>query len=209
MLAEVTMATILRSRHLPLGLTLVEVMISVAVLAILIAVAVPSMLDLLERRRVIATANEVMGVLNYAKAETNATNTLLTVRFDPDPETDPSKALSCVAVTTTVAANAACKCYLPEATLCQGLFAPRLLRLFRLPRSSVKFDASAPGGWGGSNMDYQIKFARAQGGIDAQGFQVDVVGVKRGHALRVAVNTAGRVVVCAPNGDFSGYAKCS
>lgn len=203
------MAMISRLRRWTQGLTLVEVMIGVGVLAILIAVAVPSMMDLLERRRVIATTNEVMGVLNYAKAETNATNTFLVVRFDPDPETDPSKAVSCVAVTTKETASNSCKCYLPEATLCQGAFAPRLLRLYRLPKTSVKFSAIAPGGWGGSNMDYQIKFARALGTIEAQGFQVDVVGVKRGHALRVAVSTAGRVTVCAPNGDFSGYAKCS
>lgn len=201
------MAEVSRLRRWTQGLTLVEVMIGVGVLAILIAVAVPSMMDLLERRRVIATANEVIGVLNYARAETNATNTALVVRFDPDPETDPSKALSCVAVTTKETASNSCKCYLPEATLCQGAFAPRLLRLYKLPKTNVKFAASAAH-WN-ATAENQIKFTRDQGGIVAQGFQVDVVGTKRGHALRVEVNPAGRVIVCAPNGDFSGYAKCS
>ena len=51
------------------GLTLIEILVGLGVLGILVAVALPSMADLLEKRRVIAAADEVAGMLTYAKAE--------------------------------------------------------------------------------------------------------------------------------------------
>lgn len=186
------------------GLTLVEIMVAVGILGVLVAVAVPSMTDLLERRRVIAAADELVSVLNYAKAETNSTNSVLIVRFDPDPD----NAMSCAAVTTgQEGLSGTCACYLPANTICQGLglASPKLLRNFQLPKTNVKFDAS--GTWAATA--YQLRFSRAEGMLATTGFRVDVVGLKRLNKLRVEVNTAGRVRICSPNGDFSGYAQCA
>lgn len=201
MLAEMTMKHALNapSRRL-LGLTLVEVMVGVVVLAVLVAVAVPSMTDLLERRRVIAAAEEVGSILTYAKAETNATNSLLFVRFDPDP----SQTMSCAAVVTTAGLNV-CRCYLAPSAVCTGTNS-RSLRLFQLPLEHVKFTAHATAWAGGANY---IMFEREQMSMQTEGFRVNVVGLKKGYTLRVEVNPAGRVKICSPNGDMTGYATCS
>ncbi len=181
------------------GLTLIEILVSLGVIAIILAVAVPSMADLLEKRRVIAAAEEVAGVLNYAKAETNSTNSLLFVRFDPDP----GNKLSCALVATTAPLNR-CRCYLPANNVCPGT-TQRALRLFQLPRNHVKFDATATT-WAGSPNN--IRFMREQNRMETEGFQVNVEGLSRGFKLRVEVNLIGRVRVCSPNGDMSGYTPC-
>ena len=181
------------------GVTLIELMVGVAVLGVVLAVAAPAMGDLLERRRVIAAAEEVASLLTYAKAETNATNSTLFVRIDPDP----APTMSCAVVVTTSGANA-CRCYKTPASVCTGT-SSEMLRLFQLPRDHVTFSAQATT-WAGS-PNY-IVFDREQMGILTTGFQVNVLGNRRGYALRVEVNTAGRVKICTPSGGMTGYATC-
>ncbi|RZI74315.1 MAG: prepilin-type N-terminal cleavage/methylation domain-containing protein [Rubrivivax sp.] len=191
------------------GLTLIEVLVGVAVLGVILAMAVPSMTDLLEKRRVIAAAEEVAGILNYAKAETNATNSILNVRFNG--QTTPT--MSCAVVATTANSNT-CKCSnLPPTPVCSG--AQRPLRLFQLPLNHVKFQAHSTK-WGG--VDNNIRFMRDQFTIAAENFHVEVVGVRKGYTLRVEVNPAGRVKVCAPAepktpgalfSKINGYGECS
>ncbi len=192
------------------GLTLIEVLVGVAVLGVILAVAAPSMADLLEKRRVIAAAEEVAGILNYAKAETNATNSQLLVKFAP-----PASSMSCALVATTGPANN-CRCWKPVNEVCPG--AQRPLRLFQLPLTHVKFEASAKS-WGGPGAPSNaIRFARDQMTIAAENFSVEVVGTGKGYTLRVEVNDAGRVKVCAPAvpkqgatlfSKMSGYGECS
>lgn len=182
------------------GLTLVEILVGLVVLAVLIAVAIPSMSDLLERRRVIAATDEIAGVLAYAKAETVAISTPLWVRFDPDP----NNTLSCTAV-VTLSSQDTCRCYYPADDICPNTGA-KLLRLFQLPRQHVRFSAQASA-WGGP-ANY-ISFSRDQMSISARNFQVNVVGMRKGYTLRVEVNSGGRVKICSPGGSINGYAVCT
>lgn len=197
------------------GLTLIEILVSIAVLGVILALAVPSMADLLEKRRVTAAAEEVAGVLTYAKAETNAIDALLIVRFDPDVHNPAGSKVSCALVATSAGMNN-CRCYyLPPNNVCPGT-GQRPLRLFQLPRTHVKFDAFATS-WKGM-QDY-IRFQRQQNNQAAEGFQVDVVGLRKGYTLRVEVNDIGRVRICAPSvardptdplfSKMSGYGTCS
>lgn len=181
------------------GLTLVEILIGLGVLGVLVAIAVPSMADLLEKRRVIATADEVAGILTYAKAETNATNSELMVRFDPDTN------MSCAMVATT-GGLPRCRCNYPANNLCPGAMGQRSLRLFQLPKTYVKFEASAT--WT-TGQEYLIRFSRDQNLMNTPNFHVDVTGLRKGYALRVEVNAVGRVKTCSPNGDMNGYGTCS
>ena len=203
MLASITMKRRLHALKARIsGLTLVEIMVGLAVLGVLVAVAVPSMADLLERRRVIAAAEEVASVLNYAKAETNAINSLLVVRFDPDVSAVPK--LSCVMVATSEGMNK-CRCTNPANAVCPNTN-QRSLRLFQLPRTHVKFQAAALTWAGAANT---LRFTRDQSTIDSEYFRVDVEGLKKGYKLRVEVNQIGRVKVCSPNGDMTGYGACT
>ena len=178
------------------GLTLIEILVGMGVLSILIAVAAPSMSDLLERRRVAATADEIAGILNFTKAETNSTNSLLFVHFDPDK----SGAMSCAAVVTTSPTDGLCQCFLPPDDICPGS-ASKPLRLYQLPSNNVTFSAFATKWGGAANI---LRFSRNRMDVTTDGFHVDVVGKKKKYTLRVEVNTVGRVRICSPNNDMNG-----
>jgi len=51
------------------GFTLIELMVTIAVAAVLLSIAVPSFRDMLERNRVSAQTNEVLGGLQMARSE--------------------------------------------------------------------------------------------------------------------------------------------
>lgn len=196
------------------GLTLIEIMVGLAVIGVLLAVAAPSMADLLERRRVIAAAEEVSGILTYAKAETNATNSFLIVRFDPDTYNAASNKMSCALVTTGTGTANRCKCYYAPTDLCPGT-GTKPLRLFQLPKTHVEFTAYAADWKGPANY---IRFMRDQNTIAAEGFEVDVNSLRKGYTLRVQVNAAGRVKICAPSAgraanapfaQMNGYGACT
>lgn len=51
------------------GFTLIELMVTIAVAAVLLGIAVPSFQDMLERNRVAAQTNEVLGGLQMARSE--------------------------------------------------------------------------------------------------------------------------------------------
>lgn len=202
MLAQVMMRTPFLSRRLRWGgLTLVEILVGLGVLSVLLAVAAPSMLDLMDRRRVIAATEEVSGILTYARAEINATNSpVLNVRFDPDP----SGKVSCALVHTNDASGN-CQCYLDPGAVCVGSSA-KVLRLFQLPKGQVEFSAGATTWAGPVN---RIKFMRDQMNLESgtTNFHIDVVGKKA--KLKIEINGAGRVKVCSPDGNMTGYARCA
>jgi len=56
-------------RHRMSGFTLIELMVTIAVAAVLLGIAVPSFQDMLERNRVAAQTNEVLGGLQMARSE--------------------------------------------------------------------------------------------------------------------------------------------
>lgn len=192
------------------GLTLIEILVGLAVLGVVLAVAVPSMSDLLEKRRVSAAAEEVASILTYAKAETVAANELLFVKFG-----EPTlSSMSCAMVVTSGSSNS-CRCSNAVNNLCPNT-SSRSLRLFQLPKNHVKFDAFAEPWAAGANY---IRFAREQMAMDSMNFSVDAVGLKKGYTLRVEVNNMGRVKICAPtapaernkNLEFrkmNGYGPC-
>lgn len=51
------------------GFTLIELMVAIAILAILLALAVPSVQEMIKNNRVTAQHNELVALLNYAKSE--------------------------------------------------------------------------------------------------------------------------------------------
>lgn len=51
------------------GFTLIELMVTIAVLAIIVGWAIPSMYSLINQNRLTATSNQMLGVINQARSE--------------------------------------------------------------------------------------------------------------------------------------------
>lgn len=187
------------------GLTLIEILVAVAIVGVVLAVATPSLSDLLERRRVIAAANEVADVIHFARSQPNVTADRVTLHFDRDPGNENSDKTSCVAVVTQ-SGNDKCKCY--ETPVCSNALSV-LLRLYQLPNErGVSFEAGAKS-WGTSSKKNTLQFSRSQVVTDGSDIQVTVKGSRSGALLRLEINSLGRVRICSPNDSISGYGKCT
>jgi prepilin-type N-terminal cleavage/methylation domain-containing protein len=63
------------------GFTLVELIVTIAVAAILLTIAVPSFLDSIDRARVVGAADNLLADMRYAQAEAMKTNVSVVVTF--------------------------------------------------------------------------------------------------------------------------------
>lgn len=186
-------------RTLVQGLGLIELMVATVVLGVIVAVAAPSLRDLLERRRMVAVAGELSNIFAFARSEANvnADQTLVL-----HMENDPSGNVSCVALTVLHASDV-WKCYEPPTTLINAI----LLRLFLISSSdNVSFQTTATQ-W--SLDPYRMYFIRNRPDPTITGVAITITGRRTGAQLRLEYNQAGRVHTCSPHGTMSGYPTCS
>lgn len=66
------------------GFTLIELMITVALIAVIATFAVPQMGRMIDNNRVISTTNSVVGLLNYARSEAIRRGSRVAVTFPND-----------------------------------------------------------------------------------------------------------------------------
>lgn len=181
------------------GLTLVELMVGVAILGVLLAFAAPSLTGLIDRRRVIASADEVASLFTYARSEANVLTETVNLHMEPVPSSVGD--FSCVRVSVTSNTDQ-CKCSLAADLVCK-VGGGKLLREYLLPRSTgVKFEAT--GDW--IFVPYVVSFQRGSFN-PVSNVGVTVTG-RTGAKLRVEYSNVGRVRICSPDGNFGGYARC-
>jgi type II secretory pathway pseudopilin PulG len=191
-----------------LGVTLVEVVVTLGVLGILSAVAAPSLLDLFDRRRVIALANEVTNIIDYTRSQTATGDTQLYAQFSPGVVAS----MTCAVVGTWAPQRFECPCNdsTPVGGICGGGGGTNMiLRKLQLPTSTGVAIAVSATRWGSSQPN-EIFFPRPQMTAPPllQDFQVAVTS-RRGNSLNIRVNALGRVHTCSPDGRISGYELCS
>ena len=176
----------------PGGFSLLELMVVVALVAVVIALVAPSMRDLIAAQRVQGINAELVTDLQFARTEAVRRNRAIVVEFSQNAS------MTCY-VMYTEAAVGRCNCLRPPGNACAGGFEE--IRTVQVPRSvSVTLAASSP-------RDRQVTFEPVAGLSDPGQFQVDVVGSVRG-AMRTAVNATGRPTVCSPDGSISQVSRC-
>lgn len=72
--------------HSDRGFTLMELMVSIAVLGILTAVAVPSFTSMINKNRLVSQSNELLAAIQFARAEAIRTSARVTFCGTDDPD---------------------------------------------------------------------------------------------------------------------------
>jgi type IV fimbrial biogenesis protein FimT len=175
------------------GFTLIELMVVVALVALVLALVGPSMRELLAVQRVQSINAELVADLQYARSEAVRRSQPLYVKFQ-------SNADSTCYVVYTEAGVGNCNCMKTPGTACLGGF--QEVKTVQVPRAlDVSFAAS-------SSVGTLVGFMDIAGTSTPGDFQVDVASTVRG-LLRTSVNAAGRPAVCSPDGSISQVPKCA
>ena len=184
----------------PDGFTLIEALITVAILAILIAVAAPSLNEWLLIQRVRATAAELVTDIHFARAESIRRNAAVKVVFQS------TGTETCYTVHTT-GLGATCKCSKGAGNTC--------LTIAGLPRYGYD-ELKTVSILGSSrvsltpNLNLQLDPPRAlPNNLDELEVAVDGGG-GGSRQLKVLTNKSGRPQICVPSGSkIGGYSPCT
>ncbi len=117
------------------GVTVVELMVTLAIMAVLIAVALPSMRDFVARKRLEGTAQELLSDLRLLKSLPPKPTYPASIKFGSN------SALTCYALYLRGPGgrgDGSCDCTLAPGLECgaAGIGAPELIRVISVPRSS-------------------------------------------------------------------------
>jgi type IV fimbrial biogenesis protein FimT len=169
------------------GLTLVELMVCVAVLAVLLTVALPSMQGFLARRQLDGLSAQFTADLQFARSAAVARAEVLRLRIQA------LDGASCYLVHSGPAN--ACTCLPEQGSSCTGT--AQVLRLVQLPttdRASVRANVAS------------LLIDPRQGTVSPTG-SVDI-SVSDGSSLRHVINILGRVRLCTPGARVSDVPAC-
>ena len=176
-----------------LGLTLVELMVTVAITAVLIAVAVPSMQQMIAKRRVAGVVNELATDLRYLRS----LGAQKAVRVQLDFGSNLTSA--CYVLSLNPQTEEPCDC--TNSASCNGVgTAPMAVKTVTLPISdglAVSSDVSLLQFYGPSAMPLGI----APGGV----LIIATVSSSLGGTARVWINETGRAVSCSVSGQENNF----
>lgn len=187
------------------GFTVIELMISLAVLAIITSLALPSYRNILEKRQVTSGAEQIGAFLSLAQLESVKRNQFVAVNYQDDAGNwclvmragdDPSVGVACDCNDPDPESADAC-------TLDDGY-----LRVFN--SSSLNYpDVLQSATIGG---DGTIVYDPVRGLVqDAETVSMELQSEDSSYALDVAVTVTGRVKICSNNAadkDVPGYKEC-
>ncbi len=169
------------------GFTLIEAMIVVAVIAVLLAVVVPSFNDFFDKNRLKRASEEMYGLIMKAKAETVTRDRGLSVSVD--------SGTWCAGY--AVAANCDCSLADPDAVGACAVPVAGVNVLQAIDGTSFTGVAIA--------ADFDTTFNSIRGTANN-----GTISLSAGNwALNVMVSTRGRIRVCAPDANRTmGYSGC-
>ena len=193
------------------GFTLIELMVVVAVLAIIATLAAPSFRDFILMQRLKSINAQLVTDLQYARSEAATRGRLLRLNFTATSD------MTCYAlfVTTSVddvpANSRNCDCSLGANAACSTTMDTLEVRTAQVPRN-LSVQLEIPTGWPPS-----FAFDPVTGGLmstpaDNPSEPLSQVRVTASidsvRALRTVVNQAGRPIVCIPSGSTMAGTAC-
>jgi type IV fimbrial biogenesis protein FimT len=202
------------TRRAVAGLTVIEMMVVVLVAAVIVALAGPSLREMLARQRVAAVNAELVTDLQFARSEAVARNRPVYVTFRTAPKAG-SPPMSCYTI-HTLGTVGLCDCRNPLGTACdnaEGLVEIKTVQV--LASTTVRLE---PPGWPANRLGFAseqgLAFWNGHMPTDAdyaanwEDFQVGVQSSISGK-LRTSAAITGRPQVCSPDGSFSGVVRCA
>jgi type IV fimbrial biogenesis protein FimT len=198
------------------GLTLIELMVAVAVAAIILGLAAPSFSEYIVTQRLRSIHAQMATDLQFARSEAVARSAYVSVRFQadsgltcyviftrPDPAITPPLPDTC---DCTAAPGARCSSYPTSTTELRTVTIPQELKVRILPPSplptpqpdTVSFDPRSAG----------LRFPAADtASLVANGFQMES-SAEGNRSLRMIVLPSGRPRLCTPVGSTLGGSPC-
>lgn len=184
---------LLRPRHhrvdVPGGFTLIEALVSIAIVGLVLAMAGPDLRDWLWRTRLSNAAQAVVGDLQLARSEAllGARNVIL--RFGEDAGG------SCYVLHTGPVGG--CSCRMDRPPVCEGEAQALKQARWHLRRGHAMVRSNVP----------SMLFSGRQGTVSVSGtIEVRLEGVG---AVRHVVSIAGRVRSCSPDAALARWARCA
>lgn len=202
------------SRRIGSGFTLLEMLVTIVVLGIVLAVAMPSVKRYLESQRLRSIAGELSNDLQFARSEAVVRKQMVGVRLDKAAD-DTSTCYTVAAYTgTNCTAGVAptCDCKLGAGAACGGEWVE--IKTVVVPASTgvkVNFEGSGAGAKKAIAFDPtsgQISYCASNlaGGFPPS-FNINTVGTSAG-SLRTQIGPAGRARTCVTSGSVWGMESC-
>ncbi len=183
------------------GLTLIELMVTVGVLGIVLAVAAPSLADFMNKRRVRLVADELSTLMVYARSEAGLRNRRVNVFFSS------GGSQSCYTIAEFSALG---RCDCSSTPICTGGFLqlktvsiPALTGVSLTPSEDLRYDTGREGVVGYALAFMVPTLQTAPGNVMVQ------ISGGRGYQLRMQLTPLGRPTLCTPNGSYSDVPRCA
>lgn len=217
----------MKARHPPAtrGFTLVELMVVVALVAVVLSLAAPSLRDMVQVQRLRSTSAQVVTDVQYARSEAASRQRYVYVDFKPN-----AAAMSCYIVHTCGGANGGspgdtgagrctCDCAAAEGSRCTAAGAKEIKTVQVKSELSVKVAPVARAGLtpevivfdpatGGMVWLYTGPLASSPPQISEAWIETSLIRPNSAPSLRAVIAQTGRPSVCTPTGRVSGVDAC-
>lgn len=192
-------------RKLLRGFTVVELMITVAVLGILLAFAVPSMTDFYDRKRLVSQTEAIANLLQFARSEaikhpSSDLNERVTVTIQPSNAAAPWTGFVGLR-NGTACDNSATPCKLKEGAntnIGVGGDAPtRVVTATECPQCKMKAPTAQ-----------QLVTFDLRGVVTGGADLAITLESEKGRQLRAFISQLGRITICSPGATVQTYPSC-